>query len=218
MSEFTLSGDENLLHQILSALALIPEVLIVLNHPFWLEEGVVEACHRPALSQILAACNGWFHAFELNGTRRWPENRETLELAREWSRPVISGGDRHACEPAACLNLTNAGSFSEFAAEVKEGRSSIAFMPHYREPMPLRIMEASWDILKPYPDYPGRERWTDRVFYRGEDDVARPLSDIWTDGVPLVVRPVTGLLQFFTRPQLRLALRYLLSRGDEVHP
>ena len=35
---------------------------------------------------------------------------------------MISGGDRHACEPAACLNLTNAASFGEFVAESTELR------------------------------------------------------------------------------------------------
>lgn len=218
MSTFTLSAEEDLLPGILSELAAIPEVLIVLNHPFWLEEGVEEADHRPALECILRKCNPWFHAFELNGTRRWHENREVVDLAQEWSRPVISGGDRHGCEPSACLNLTSAGSFSEFAAEVRTGHSSVLFMPHYREPMPLRIMEASWDIIRPYPEYPGREHWPDRVFYRSVDGRARPLSEIWAGRVPLVIRPVTGMLQFFTRPGLRVALRYLLSRQDEVHP
>jgi len=210
MSMYTLSGKEELLPGILSELAAIPETLIVLNHPFWLEEGVEEADHRPALDRLLRNCNGWLHAFELNGTRRWHENADVIRLAGEWSRPVISGGDRHGCEPAACLNLTNAGSFSEFAAEVKAGYSSVAMMPHYREPMPLRVMEACRDILRPYPEYPGRERWTDRVFYRGEEGVARPLSQVWAGRVPWVIRPVTGMVQLFAHRGMQVALRYLL--------
>jgi hypothetical protein len=212
LSMYTLSADEELLPAILSELAAIPEVLIVLNHPFWLEEGVEEADHRPALERLLRRCNPWLHAFELNGTRRWHENEAVVALAAEWSRPVISGGDRHACEPSACLNLTNASSFSEFAAEIRQGHSSVLFMPQYREPMPLRVLEASWDILRPYPEYPGREHWTDRIFYRGLDDVARPVAQIWAGNIPWAIRPVTGMLQFFTRPSLRVALRYLLSR------
>ena len=35
----------------LNACANIPEVLIVLNHPFWLEEGVEETDHRGALDR-----------------------------------------------------------------------------------------------------------------------------------------------------------------------
>ncbi len=218
MSMYTLSADEDLLPGILSELAAIPEALIVLNHPFWREEGVEEANHRPALDRLLRVCNRWFHAFELNGTRGWPENRDVIALAGEWSRPVISGGDRHAGEPAACLNLTNAGTFAEFAAEIKAGHSVMTFMPQYREPLAVRVMEACWDILRPYPEYPGREHWTDRVFYRGEDGLARPVAQIWAGRVPLTIRPVAALLQWSTRPGLRAAFRYLLSRQDEVHP
>lgn len=217
MSMYTLSAEESLLPEILHELAAIPEVLIVLNHPFWIEEGVEEADHRPALDRLLRRCNQWFHAFELNGTRRWHENQDVVALAAEWSRPVISGGDRHACEPSACLNLTNARSFADFATEIKAGRSTVLFMPHYREPMPLRILEASRDILGSYPEYPGREHWTDRVFYRGEDGCARRVSEIWGGRIPLVIRPATSMLEFFTRPGLRVALRYLLSRL-EVRP
>src|ERR1035441_2533543 len=54
---------------------------------------------------------------------------------------------------------------------------------------------AAWQILRPYPEYRGRERWTDRVFYRREDGVALPLSTVWKDRVPWIVRPGTGLLQ-----------------------
>ena len=212
MSVYTQSGDEELLPTILAELDAIPEVLIVLNHPFWLEEGVEEGDHGPALAHLLRRSSQWLHAFELNGTRRWHENREAIELARRWSRPVISGGDRHALEPSTCLNLTSAATFSEFAAEVRAGRSHVLFMPHYREPMALRVLEASRDILRDYPDYPGREHWTDRVFYRGEDEAARPVSEIWGGRMPWEVRPVTGLLHLFTNPSLRVALRYLFSR------
>jgi len=217
MSMYTLSAEEDLLPGILSELAAVPEVLIVLNHPFWIEEGVEEADHRPALERLLRRCNKWLHAFELNGTRRWHENQDVVALAAEWSRPIISGGDRHAGEPSACLNLTNARSFADFSAEIKAGHSTVLFMPQYREPMPLRILEASRDILRSYPEYPGREHWTDRVFYRNEDGLVRSVAQIWGGQVPWVIRPATAMLEFFTRPSLRVALRYLLSRL-EVRP
>jgi hypothetical protein len=216
MSMYTLSMAEELLPDILSELAAIPEVLIVLNHPFWLEEGILQEDHAPALQRLLRACNQWFHAFELNGTRGWEENKAAIALAAKWERPVISGGDRHACEPSACLNVTNAPCFADFAAEVRGGASTVVFMPQYREPMPLRILGATWDILRPYPEYPDREHWTDRIFYRGEDGIARRLSQVWAGKVPLIVRPVTGALRLFTQPTLRLALRHLLARQDEA--
>ena len=39
MAHYTAAPQESLLHEILSGLASIPDLLIVLNHPFWLEEG-----------------------------------------------------------------------------------------------------------------------------------------------------------------------------------
>lgn len=216
MSAYTAAPQERLLPEILSELARIPDVLIVLNHPFWLEEGVDGDDHLRALDRVLRESLAWFHAFELNGTRRWSENAAVLELARTHSRPVISGGDRHACEPAACLNLTNARSFAEFVSEIRCGHSSVLFMPQYKEPMPMRILEAAWDILRPYPEYPGRERWTDRIFYRAEDGAPQPLSTVWRSRVPWVVRPATGVVQLLAAPSVRVALRFLLSRQAEV--
>ncbi len=99
MAGYTAAPDEALLPGMLGELAKTPDLLIVLNHPFWLEEGVEEAAHRPALDQLLQECLEWLHAFELNGTRPWFENAATIELAEAYSRAVISGGDRHACEP-----------------------------------------------------------------------------------------------------------------------
>ena len=218
MAAYTSSPDEACLPQILSELSELPEVLVVLNHPFWLEEGVTEADRAAALDRLLRECVAHFHAFELNGTRKWHENAATIELARQYSRPVISGGDRHACEPAACLNLTNAASFGEFAAEIRAGHSKVLFMPHYREPMALRILETAWQILRPYPEYLGREDWMDRVFYRDAHGVAEPLSAVWKDRVPWIVRPTTGLLQLCAMRGVRPALRLLLSGRAELLP
>jgi hypothetical protein len=216
MAAYTASPDERLLPQILESLANLRDVLIVLNHPFWLEEGILEADHERALPRVLRECNPWLHAFELNGTRNWAENRRVIDLASQWARPLISGGDRHACEPSACLNLTNALTFGEFVGEIRSGASSVLFMPQYREPMPVRLLEAVWDILRPYPEYAGRERWIDRVYYRGKDDVALPLATVWGDRIPWVIRPAAGLLPFAARPGVRVALRYLLSRQAEA--
>jgi hypothetical protein len=218
MAAYTSAPDETRLPKILKELAANPDVLIVLNHPFWLEEGVEEPDRNRAVERLLRECIDHLHAFELNGTRRWHENASTIELARTYSRPVISGGDRHACEPAACLNLTNADSFTEFVSEVRAGYSQVLFMPHYREPMALRILEMAWQILRPYPEYRGREHWTDRVFYRTAEGVAQPLVTVWKDGVPWTVRPVTGLLRLCAMRGLRPALRLLLSNRAELMP
>ncbi|HEV3331087.1 MAG TPA: hypothetical protein VG096_08915 [Bryobacteraceae bacterium] len=216
MAAYIAAPDETRLPGILSELAKNPEVLIVLNHPFWLEEGIEEEDHRPALDRLLRECVDWLHAFELNGTRCWSENADVLPLAKAHDKPLISGGDRHVSEPSACLNLTNAQSFAEFVSEIREGQSSLLFMPHYREPMALRLLEASWDILRCYPEYPGRERWTDRIFYRSLDGQVRPLSMVWKDRVPWMVRAATGMLQFCATSPLRLALRLLAAEQGEI--
>jgi hypothetical protein len=218
MMAYTASQDERLLRHLLHAFARIPHVLVVLNHPFWLEEGIEEALHQPALDRFLREHLSCLHAFELNGTRKWPENAAVMELARTHARPVVSGGDRHACEPAACLNVTNSRTFSEFASEVKAGCSSVVFLPHYRQPMAFRILEASCEILKRYPEFPGRERWIDRVFYRTEDGVAQSLATLWKNREPCVVVPLSGTLQFLATAQMRTALRLLMSRQVESLP
>lgn len=216
MAAYTSAPDEALLPELLRSLASIPESLVVLNHPFWLEEGVEAADHEQALARFFPECLESIHAFELNGTRPWKENAATIALAQAHERPLISGGDRHACEPGAAINLTNAQSFSEFAGEVREGSSTLLFMPQYREPLGLRILEAGWDILRPYPEFPGRQHWTDRIFYLGEDGVSRPLSAIWKERVPWMLAGATGLLQVLATTPLRAAMRLLLMERSEA--
>jgi len=217
MEDYTLRPAEAGLRELLAGLAALPDVLVVLNHPFWLEEGITEAVHARALPQILADCNQWFHAFELNGTRPWKENRDAIELAARYGRPVISGGDRHACEPSACINLTDAASFAEFTAEIRAGRSEVVFLPQYREPLAVRILQAVWDILRPYPEYPERERWTDRVFYRPEGyDRGVPLSALWNGSTPWPLRGLAGLVELAATTRLRTALRLVAARGSEM--
>ena len=65
-------------------------------------------------------------------------------------------------------------------SEIRAGYSNVLFMPHYREPIALRILETAWDILRPYPECRGRERWTDDG----------PMNTIWS----IVPLPGDGLL------------------------
>jgi hypothetical protein len=218
MAAYTAKPSEDALPGLLEALGGLPEVLIVLNHPFWLEEGVVEEDHRRALDRLLAECLKWLHAFELNGTRPWKENVAVTEFARCYSRPLISGGDRHACEPSACINLTNAGDFAEFVSEIKAGVSSMLFLPQYREPMAQRVLEAARDILRTYPEYPGRERWSDRIFYRSEDGSVRTLAQICRQPERRLLATVAAAVQFFGGTRLRPAVRFFLSERGELHP
>jgi hypothetical protein len=218
MAEYTAAPREHLLPAILDEFTRVPDTLIVLNHPFWLEEGVAEPDHRPGLDRLLRECIGWLDAFELNGTRGWKENADVIALARAYDRPLISGGDRHASEPAACINLTNAGTFAEFVSEIHAGYSSVLFLPQYREPIAQRVLEAAGEILRTYPEYPGREHWSDRIFYRGDDGIARSVAQIWEGREPRLLQAAASALQFLSGAPLRPALRLFLSQREELHP
>lgn len=217
MAAFTACPAEQALPALLDEFSR-PDVLIVVNHPFWLEEGVIEEDHPRALDRILSECIGWIDAFELNGTRSWSENKEVIRLAKAHGRPVISGGDRHACEPSACINLTNARTFAEFVSEIHSGESSIVFMPQYREPMAQRVLEAGRDILRRYPEYPDRERWSDRIYYRGSDGVARTLAQVWNGREPRMLSGAAAAVQFLAGNGFRPALRFFLSKRGEMYP
>jgi hypothetical protein len=84
--------------------------------------------------------------------------------------------------------------------------------------MPARILTAIWDILRPYPEYPGRVRWTDRVFYQDDDGAARPLSVVWQDRTPLPLRAATFLVGLFATTALRSAVRLLDADRAESAP
>jgi hypothetical protein len=217
MADYTAKPREEALPVILDEFARVPDVLVVLNHPYWLEEGVDGQDHELALQRILRECLGWFDAIELNGTRPWKENKRAMELANAVGRPLVSGGDRHACEPSACINLTSAANFAEFVSEIHAGHSRILFLPHYREPMAQRVLEAARDILRDYPEYPDRRRWSDRIFYRCHDGEPRTVSQICQGREPWLVSGVASLVQFFAGAPFRQALRLVLSERGEIY-
>jgi hypothetical protein len=113
---------------------------------------------------------------------------------------------------------TAAGVRPEFAAEVRAGYSSVLFLPQYRQLMAFRIFEAICEILRPYPEFPGREHWTDRVFYRAENGTAQTLAALWGNREPWVIKPVSGTLQFFATAQVRMALRLFMAGQVESLP
>lgn len=168
---------------LLAALADHPDVLIVFNHPFWDLTGIGPKLHLANLTRFLRQNRNHLHALELNGLRKLDENRKVKPLAEQWQLPLVSGGDRHASEPSATLNLSNAATFAEFVHEIRdEQRSHVLFMAQYAEPMFARVLRSVLDVIREYPEYPaGSRRWDDRVFYpdpAGEKDL--PLSAFWT--------------------------------------
>src|SRR5262249_4702833 len=131
-AEYTAKPDAAKLGEFLRGLNANPAVLVVLNHPYWDSESIGPEAHRRSLQSFLATSQWLVQGLELNGMRSRRENREVIALGEAIGMPVISGGDRHGCEPNAALNLTHAATFDEFVCEVRERRrSDILLMPQF---------------------------------------------------------------------------------------
>jgi hypothetical protein len=191
MNSFTANPDPAALAALLARLNADPELLIVLNHPFWDENGIGATMHMEVLGRFLERHCRAIHALEVNGLRSWNENKEVIGLSRSLGLPIVSGGDRHGREPNAILNVSASTSFSGFVEEVRyRGSSHVVFMPQYREPLKARVLRAVLDVVRDYPEnIEGRRLWTDRIFCR--DPLTREtfsLTRIWQDGGPSIVR------------------------------
>lgn len=215
LARYTATPEESQLACLFEHLDEIPGVLLVLNHPLWEMEPIGARGVRDMVRTFLARYGGWIHALEVNGMRPWSENRLVLEMAQNLNYSVVSGGDRHGCEPNAMLNLTNAATFAEFVNEVREGAAGeVVTMPQYREPYNLRVLQVVWDVLRSDRDLAGEERrWTERVFFELVDGVPKPLSQCWK-GEPTEVKLMTGFTMALEARPLRAALR-LAFAGEE---
>lgn len=217
MEAYTREPNLDWLREILTELASNDQVLIVFNHPLWDEKGIGRAEHRETVLKFLFRFGPSLHALELNGMRPWKENRDVIALSRAMEKPVISGGDRHAVEPNAMLNLTNAGSFEEFAAEVRDGWSDVLVLRHYREPYTFRILHNMIDVLRTYEHHANDWKlWSDRVFYLCHDGETRSLTKLFAGGPPAAVAVFVGAMKFASAPRLRRLLRGAFAGVEEV--
>jgi len=183
----------------------------------WDEKGVRTEMHRTAVLELLGECGEHIDALELNGLRPWSENRQAILLGQTWSKPLISGGDRHAVEPNAVLNLSKALTFSEFAAEIRSGQSDVLITPRYREGHVTRIIQNTMDVLGSYDAHGlGWREWPDRVFYQMDNGAAKSLSQIWGSDPPFLASALSGILRFAGRTPLRQALRAVTARAHSV--
>jgi len=206
------------LADLLEKLSGYEETLLVLNHPLWDIERIGQEPHLSLLTRFLKQHGSWIHAIEINGYRSWAENKRVIALADEYGYPLVSGGDRHGCDPNAMLNLTTANTFSEFAVQIRSDRmSEIAVMPAYREPLVIRMLEAAADVLRYYPGYPkGQRFWTDRIFWTLDDQTVRPLSSYWGHRGPVWVRASLSIMRLLGSRGLRPAMKTFLPREEEV--
>ena len=223
LAEFTANPSDKRLMEILVDLNDEPDVLVVFNHPMWDLFLIGQEKHEFLLGEFLQKYGAWLHALELNGLRNWEENRAVRRLAQQWNMLLISGGDRHGVEPNANINLTNASTFTEFVHEVrKEKRSNVLFMPQYAQPWKHRLLQATLDAIRDYPDFPqGSRTWDERAYHPDAKGAIRPLKELWPKGrAPLAIGwaikcvqlmgagPVSGGLRIAWNDanQLRLAL------------
>lgn len=187
------------------------DALTVLNHPVWDLGGIGAEQHRRLVSKFLAVHGHSVHAIEINGLRPWNENEEAMTFAEFAGLPIVSGGDRHGCEPAAMLNLSRAETFGGFVSEIRrERRSSIALMPQYREPLGFRKLQAVWDVLREYPDHSeGKHHWTDRILVRDAGGSFQSLSELWSDAPkgPFAIEASRAVAMTLERWPLRNAVR-----------
>ncbi|MBC7928079.1 MAG: hypothetical protein H7039_20740, partial [Bryobacteraceae bacterium] len=217
LTAFTASPDEARLRGVFEMLAGYRSTLIVLNHPLWDEPGIGTDAHRALLNRFISNYRPYLHAAELNGLRSWNENATVAQFSKETGLPLISGGDRHGCEPNANVNLTNASTFPEFVDEVRNNKlSTVLFLNQYREPVRLRLLQGVLDVVREYPELPeGRRLWTDRVFFQRDDGSIRSLSSLWTGDGPPVVKVFMNGVRLLESRRLRVALRIALSERQE---
>jgi len=217
MQEFTANPDEMRAAALLEWFAQSPESLVILNHPAWDENHIGEEAHREHATAFIEMYRPFLHAAELNGLRPWAENQKAVQLAGFAGMPLVSGGDRHGREANACVNLTNAANFAEFAEEVRrDGWSDVLFLPQYREPLRMRILENLCDILQDDPNHGmGWVRWSDRVFYLTDEGVVKSLNELWDGGFPRIVNRFVGLVNLVKHRRVRSALRLALDERQE---
>ncbi len=206
------------LTEMLAALDALPNVLIIFNHPLWDLYLVGAARHAELLRRFMAENGRYCHALELNGLRDWNENRRVRAMADEYAKPLISGGDRHGMEPNANINLSNAGSFTEFVHEIRvEGRSHVLFMPQYAEPFKHRVLRSTLDVIRDYPEFPqGSRRWDERVYHPGPDGALMPVAELWPKSVaPVYIRMLLGGVRLLgSRPVSGGLRRAWQEQGD----
>ncbi len=217
LAALTANPDEKRIAEMLDRLHSDPETLIVFNHPLWDEGSIGASLHKESVDSFLVRFRPFIHALELNGLRPWKENRNVALLAAaEWF-PVISGGDRHGREPNACINLTNAATFGEFVDEIRrDGWSDVLFMPQYREPFKLRIVQNLCDIIEDDPAHSlGWTKWCDRVFYLTDEGVEKSLNELWGGKFPSVINRFVQLTSLARHTHVRRALRFAFARQSE---
>jgi len=110
--------------------------LVILNHPLVAWKPGAQAI---PVTELLSRYGWAIHALEVNGMRTREENDGVLELARQWRKPVVGGGDSHLLVPSSIISLSRAATFKDFVAEVKDGQAVPFVTPEYFAPLNWKL-------------------------------------------------------------------------------
>jgi hypothetical protein len=214
LAAYTRNPDDRLC-ELLAMLDAFPNVLVVFNHPLWTQTCVGVHRDEQALDRFLNCAVQFLHAFEINATRSTKENTRVGQLAEQWERPLVSGGDRHGCAASGALNLTRAETFCEFVREIRhDRRSHVLLMPQYTEPVIIRTTRTLLDVIRNYPEYPmGSRRWDERIFHpdaNGGPD--RPISSLWK-APPAYVEKILSGVRLLENATVQRAMNRMFRRG-----
>lgn len=199
LADYTRRPNDRRLRELLALLDGIADVLVVFNHPLWTQACVGVQRGSNDLQRFLECAGQFLHAFEINAARSRKENNRVRELAEQWQRPLVSGGDRHGCVASGALNLTEAEAFSEFVSEIRlDQRSHVLLMPQYSEPVSVRTTRTLLDVIRNYPEFPiGSRRWDDRIFHPdAEGGPDRPISALWK-APPAYLEKILSYIRLF---------------------
>ena len=222
MSQFaayTLAPTDVRLQELLVWLNEQPQVLVVLNHPFWNRHVDCDQ-DLPALASLIDGYRTLIHATEVNGFRDMAENRRVVNAALDWDMPVVAGGDRHGRSANPLLNVSAATTFAGFVHEVRaDCMSEIVVMPEYRESLGARVLTSVAEILQHDAALaPDRQFWTQRLFITWDDGIVRPMSASWGDAGPWWVRLSVGTVCALGSMRGRWALGLAMTVDDgEMH-
>jgi hypothetical protein len=217
MRATTASRNEERILALFAELYRMPTVLIVFNHPLWNFMRIGADRFSFELTRVLTAASSSIHAFELNGMRSHAENRGVLRLAAAWDQIILSGGDRHGCEPNASINLTDASDFSEFVDEVRNGRqSTVLVMPQYEEPLGWRFYRNFTHVIADYPGHPqDRRSWDQRTFHPDRNGNIVPVVELWRVGPPEFLKTIFAAALLAAQLPTAGFLRRWRSRDSE---
>jgi hypothetical protein len=211
LAAYTRNPNDRRAVELLAMLDEFPGVLVVFNHPLWTQSCVGVHRDGQVLDRFLSCASDFLHAFEINATRSTRENNRVAQLAEQWGRPLVSGGDRHGCAASGALNLTRADTFCEFVDEVRlDQRSHVLLMPQYTEPVSIRTTRTLLDVIRNYPEYPvGSRRWDERIFHPdGNGGPDRPVSSLWK-GPPAFLEKILSGIQLLENVTVQRGMQRL---------